>query len=214
MRVTNQMLNDSARRAGLPVHTTSLLNYMNNDTSTENSLMEALGEKESSSVSPAQKKAYEKIKKAADEYEKAAEKFTDQSEDSVFAKAKASGDRTELYESIDQLIEKYNSTIKSMHAGGGTLDAYYLQMFAGAAADQKEALSSIGITVGKDGSLSADKDKLKAADLESIEKVLGADSAFVTRTGFVAGRTSDHARASAESISARSQSYTNRTRVR
>lgn len=41
MRITNQMLNESAKKAGLPINSTSLLNYINNDSS-KNTLLSAL----------------------------------------------------------------------------------------------------------------------------------------------------------------------------
>lgn len=44
MRIITQMLNESARKAGIPVNNTSLLNYINNDSS-NNSLLSALNNK-------------------------------------------------------------------------------------------------------------------------------------------------------------------------
>lgn len=41
MRITTQMLNESAKKSGLPINNTSLLNYINGD-ETNNSLLEAL----------------------------------------------------------------------------------------------------------------------------------------------------------------------------
>ena len=41
MRITTQMLNESARKAGLPINNTSLLNYIKND-GTGNTWLDAL----------------------------------------------------------------------------------------------------------------------------------------------------------------------------
>ena len=48
MRITTQMLNESARKAGLPVNNTSLLNYINNKNQ-GNSLLDALNKKKETS---------------------------------------------------------------------------------------------------------------------------------------------------------------------
>ena len=44
MRITTQMLNESARKAGLPINNTSLLNFIKND-GTGNTLLDALNKK-------------------------------------------------------------------------------------------------------------------------------------------------------------------------
>ncbi len=44
MRITTQMLNESARKAGLPVNSVSLLNYVNKGNS-QNTLLSALNKK-------------------------------------------------------------------------------------------------------------------------------------------------------------------------
>ena len=44
MRITTRMLNESVRKAGLPVNNTSLLNYINNK-GKGNTLLDALNKK-------------------------------------------------------------------------------------------------------------------------------------------------------------------------
>lgn len=201
MRITNQVLNESARKAGLPIQGTSLLDYINKNPGSDQSLLQALEEKESAATAPVNKKNYEKLEKALDAYEKETEKFSDQSENSMFAKAKESKDMTEICDNVDKLVAKYNSAVSAMRKSDNPLDAYYLQMFLGVSDDQSQALAEIGITSGSDGSLSLDREKLKASDVSAVEQALGADSAFISRTGFVAGRAADHAHANAQSFS-------------
>ena len=65
MRITTQMLNESARKAGLPINNTSLLSYASNESS-ENTLLRALNKNSSSVVDTAKRSSYEKLEKAAD----------------------------------------------------------------------------------------------------------------------------------------------------
>lgn len=50
MRITTQMMNESARKAGLPIGGTSLLNYINKDEKSSNSLLEALNKNKVATV--------------------------------------------------------------------------------------------------------------------------------------------------------------------
>ncbi len=74
-------------------------------------------------------------------------------------------------------------------------------MLKEAAGGNSESLASIGFNVSKDGKITVDSEKLKAADIDTLEKVLGSSSDFTSKLSFVAGRVSDNARAGAESIS-------------
>lgn len=195
MRVTTRMVNEAAERAGIPVNQNSLLNYINNDNSTN--LAEALNKK---SEEKAAKSVYEKLQSAADELSQKASVFTVTGSESVFEKAKQSGSNTEIYEGIQELVEKYNETVRALSSSTTTLDGYYKEMLTKAADENREALESIGINMTKNGVLSLDKDKMKAAELEILEKVLGGNSTFTKKTAFIAERIADNAKTNVQSI--------------
>ncbi|MBD5548707.1 MAG: hypothetical protein HDQ97_15185 [Lachnospiraceae bacterium] len=197
MRITTQMLNESARKAGLPVNGTSLLNYINGNSN--NTLLNALNK--SSATDAATKTKYEKLEKAADQLSEAASVFMATGEDSLFSKASESGDNQDVYNAVEDFVGKYNSTLSALKNTSGTLNDYYSQMLKSAASDNKEALGNIGITIAKDGSLSVDKDKLKEADIDTLEKVLGNTKGFTQKAAYVADRVSDNAHTNQSSLS-------------
>ena len=197
MRITTQMLNESARKAGLPINGTSLLKYING--SSNNTLLNALNK--SSATDAATKTKYEKLEKAADQLSEAASVFMATGEDSLFSKARESGDNQDVYNAVEDFVGKYNSTLSALKNTSGTLNDYYSQMLKSAASDNKEALESIGITIAKDGSLSVDKDKLKEADIDTLEKVLGNTTGFTKKAAYVADRVSDNAHTNQSSLS-------------
>ncbi|MBD5546167.1 MAG: hypothetical protein HDQ97_01975 [Lachnospiraceae bacterium] len=197
MRITTQMLNESARKAGLPVNGTSLLNYINGNSN--NTLLNALNK--SSATDAATKTKYEKLEKAADQLSEAASVFMATGEDSLFSKARESGDNQDVYNAVEDFVGKYNSTLSALKNTSGTLNDYYSQMLKSAASDNKEALENIGITIAKDGSLSVDKDKLKEADIDTLEKVLGNTKGFTQKAAYVADRVSDNAHTNQSSLS-------------
>lgn len=200
MRITTQMLSASAKKAGITLHRTSLLDYVNNDRS-ENTLLKALDK--TGAIDTVRKGNYEKLEKEADTLLKKTELLTAEGEASVFAKAREGGNNQEIYDSIKAMVESYNSTLKALSMVSDTykLNDYYSKMLKEAAAENSEALSDMGITISKDGTAVIDKDKLKAADIDSLEKVFGASGSFSEKVSFLASRISDNAKANADSLS-------------
>lgn len=62
MRITTQMVNEAARKAGIPVNNTSLLDYVRQGNS-QNSMLEALSSKTSAKTDSGNRKKYEKLEK-------------------------------------------------------------------------------------------------------------------------------------------------------
>ena len=202
MRITTQMLNESASKAGLPVNSTSLLNYINNDVS-NNSLLEALkkNNKTTAAVDTVSKKNYEKLKKEADKLTDSTVALLQEDEDNLFTQAKAGGDNQKIYDSIESLFENYNSAMKALKNASSTMNDFYRQMLSEAPEEAKESLASIGITFAKDGTASVDMDKVKEADLETLENLFGSKSNFMGKMNFLSTRISDNAGANVESLS-------------
>lgn len=203
MRVTDQIMNATARRAGVPVNM-SLVNHLNKN---QNSLEDLFGNSAAADVT--QKKEYEKQEKTAEELAKSAQAFLAEGQDSIFAKAKESGNMDEIHSHVEKLLENYNAVLKSLKSNASPLDDYYRQMLSGAAEEHSEALKTAGITIGKDGTLSLDKNKLKEADVESLEKLFGPSGSFSEKVAFLGDRIADNAGANALSYSSKYNSNGN-----
>ena len=199
MRITTQMLNESARKAGLPINNTSLLNYIKND-GTGNTLLDALNKKKETAATAAQKSDYEKLDKEADQLTQVAEVLLKDGENSLFEQAKTSGDNQKVYDSIEKLFASYNSTLKELRNTSNTMNNFYRQMLLEAPDEVKENLSGVGITFAKDGTASIDMEKVKAADFEILEGLFGKESDFVQKIEFLSTRISDNAEANVESL--------------
>ncbi len=122
MRITTQMLNETARKTGVPINNTSLLNHINGGS--DGDLLKVLNKGKTSAADTKQKINYEKLEKEAD-----------------------------------------------------------------------------GLKKRADGRAAVDSDKLKAADVDALEKALGSSNDFTAKVSFLAGRISDNAQAGAESLS-------------
>lgn len=200
MRITTQMLNETARKAGLPVNSISLLNYINKGNS-QNTLLNALNVKKAKAADTIKKNDYEKLDQEADKLTRAAESFLQEGENSLFEQARSSGSTQEVCDSVKELLDSYNSTLKALRTSPNTMNDFYRQMLTEVADENRESLESIGVTFGKDGTAAVDVEKLKAADIDSLEKAFGKDSDFAKKTAFLADRISDNAEANVESLS-------------
>lgn len=199
MRITTHMLNETAKRTGIPINQNNLLSYINNDSSSNgNTLLDALQKKEQ--VSPATVSAYKKTQKAAENLMKQADKLAETGEKSFLEKLKESGETKEAFETVEQYVDNYNSTLSSLKKSTGALDQYYSQMLQEACADNSEKLEKLGVSIGKDGMLSIDKEKLEAASIEDIQEAFGT-SGLASKTSYIAQRAANNAQAGLESTS-------------
>ena len=196
MRITTQMLNESARKAGLPINHTSLLNYIKSD-GKQNTLLDALNKSNETSV---KKGSYEKIEKEADKLMQAANNLLQDGENNIFEQAKASRDGQGVYVGIEKLFERYNGTLKALKATPNTMNSFYREMMLEASAETKESLSSVGVAFTKDGTAKVDMEKIKTADFETLEGLFGTESDFVNKIVFLAEKVSNNAEANIRSL--------------
>ena len=204
MRVTTQMINETARKAKIPVNRTSLLNGINNNEDRDsNSLLSALNKKTTSVFDMSNKTKYETLGKEADKLTDATSVLLQKSEDNLFTQAKESGDYQKIYRCIGTFFDNYNSTVKALKSTSGTMNDFYRQMLSETSEDVKESLADIGITFNKDQTASVDMDKVKKADLETMENLFGSKSDWVSKINFISTRISNNADANVESFSSR-----------
>ena len=143
----------------------------------------------------------EKLNKEADQLTQVAESLLQDGADSLFEQAKVSGDNQKIYNGIEGLFEKYNSTLKALRSASNTMTDFYRQTMMETAIESKESLSSVGITFAKDGTASVDIEKMKVTDLTTLENLFGSKSEFVNKIGFLSDRISNNAEANIESLS-------------
>lgn len=201
MRITNTMLNKTSAEAGMPLNKSTLLDYVDTDSSDE-SLLQALrkGKEEKSTE---KKSGYEKLEKTAEELSGLAELLAGDGKKSVFDEARESGSTKDIISRAQELVSSYNNTLKELGKDFSELNEYYKKMLKDAAGGSSEALEAIGITQAADGTLHIDKEKLKAADVDALERALGKAGGFSSRLSFVSGRVAENAQAGAESLSSR-----------
>lgn len=204
MRITTQMINEGARKAGLPIQGNSLLNYLKKDKSTSlfGSMNENLyGITGNTSVDSVKKSSYEKLEKTANKLMDIVESFTAEGEKTLFSNAKETGNKEQIIQTAKSFVDSYNSTIKQLKSSDSTLDMYYKEMFDEVMNENKGALESIGITQSSKGTLILDETKMTDADVDTLENTLGASGILSAKIVFLASRVSANAQTNANSYS-------------
>lgn len=199
MRITNQMLNESARKAGLDLNNPTLLDYMNKNSN--NTLYSALSKANQSTSDLMKKSNYEKLEKSSNELVDILNRLSDDGEEGLFSTAKKENDYKEIYNTIEKLINSYNNIIDNSKYITGTLESFYTKMLKEIPSEDSELLNSVGITVTKDDKIEFNSEKLKLVDTETLEKVFGNDSEFITKIAYVTSKIADNAEANVESLS-------------
>lgn len=204
MRITTQMINEGARKAGLPLYGNSLLNYLKKDKST--SLFGAMDENfygvtGNTSVDSVKKSSYDKLEKTANKLMDIVESFTTEGEKTLFSNAKETGNKEQIILTAKSFVDTYNSTIKQLKSSDSALDMYYKEMFDEVMSENQGALEHIGIILSSKGTFTLDETKMTDADIDTLESTLGASGMFSAKIGFLASRVSANAQSNANSYS-------------
>ena len=167
MRITTQMLANSAAKSGIPIQRTSLLDIINNKSS--QNLLGTIGKSMNTTSTGAtdilRKNNYAKLEDLSEKLSQSASKL-------------AGSDK-------DSMVEAYNATMKQLKTTGGIMNEFYQQQLKNIPAGSKESLESIGISQAKDGSLIVDEKVFRNADADTLQKVLGGENGIASKIGFL-----------------------------
>lgn len=143
------------------------------------------------SISTKEKSAYTSVKSAAEDLADSVDKL---SASSLYAKGsyqKTAKDGTKtdseydydsIYKEVSNFVESYNSLIKNSSSEElSSLNKVALRTLANTKTNSK-TLSSVGISVGKDGTLSIDRDRFNEADISSIKSLFSGSGSFADTT--------------------------------
>lgn len=126
-------------------------------------------------------KLYYNMKYHAGQVMDYSDKLTDKSDESLFAKARESGDNSELVANIKGFISHYNEMLKNLRDSGSRADVSYLTQLNSISKLNSSTLASCGVTRNSDGTLTVDDKKLAATDIDTLEKAWNGNSSFASR---------------------------------
>lgn len=143
---------------------------------------------------------YQNMKNNAGEVQYAASKLTNSGDNSLFAKAKESGDTTEVTKEIKEFVNSYNNMVRSLKNGNSRVDNSYLNQLNSYSMMNRNTLQATGVTRQSDGTLTVNDKALNAASLEQLQKAWGSNSSFTAKAGTTAAYVQSSAVSSLNSL--------------
>ncbi|MDY5882253.1 MAG: hypothetical protein SPJ65_02865 [Roseburia sp.] len=186
--------------------TLSALNTSNNKLSLYDALMKKLQGTDTSSnknenvTTAAQKKNYTLLKQYATNVVSSGKKLLDESEGSLFdeasktvseditdetkkkeAEQKIADAKDKVKKQALEFINEYNDMIDKMNDISSNTNELYLKQLKQYGTISSAAFTKVGISANKDGTLTVDEAKLKAADWKDLKAVFGEKGSFVDK---------------------------------
>lgn len=191
MRITTQMLNEASRRAGVPVHTTSMLSYVFQRTSA-NALpfSRNMGNE---IESPHRQRNYERQEEAAERLNTAAGELSGDGKDNIFDGEDTPENKKELEEKVTEFVKQYNAVLDTFSGSGGLLDSFYRKSLKSLVEEHEKQLAAVGITADKNGQLSIDGRKWAAADREAVKQAFAGKDGFADSLTYLSEKIADYA---------------------
>lgn len=198
MRITTNMLAQSAAKNGMQFQRTTLLDILNDSSS--GNILNGLNQT-SNATNVLKKNNYTKLETATDLLNKSATNLLNADKTSLFGKAEENKDTKDIVKAVEKTVEEFNDTLKQLKSTGDTLSTFYKQQLVALPGESKEILAQVGITQDKDGNLVVDEKALEAADFDTLKKAFGSDSTFTQKLAYISGRVNDNAAANLNSLS-------------
>lgn len=198
MRITTQMLNETSRKAGVPVHTTSMLSYVFNKDKTNALPFERNlgGEMETSQ----RQRNYEKQEDMAKHLKTIAEELAADGDKSIYDSDGTSESKEALEKKVEELVKHYNEVLNTFSGSSDLLDTFYRNNLKSLVEEHEKQLEAIGITADKNGKLMVNEHKLAAAEQSAVRQALAGKDGFADTLAFLSGKIADYAASNQKSV--------------
>ncbi len=133
--------------------------------------------KSSNSVSKDDTETLTKVKSATDELKESADKLLTKGSKSVWAQE----DMEKVYSAVDDFVKDYNSVLDTMDKTNSTSILSRAKNMVNNTAVNKKLLSSVGISINEDNSLSVDKKAFLEADKATVKDLFNGNGSFAYR---------------------------------
>lgn len=158
--------NSSSSRAG------RLANLLAKDGSTSTS---RVGNRNFVTSSQKSQKFYYDMQYHAKQVGEYADALKTTKKDSIYEKARESGNTDQIVSDIKSFVNQYNNMLEDLEESGTRSDKIILTQLSSMSRSAEQDLALTGVTRKPDGTLVVDEKKLEAADVDTLEKVWGGN---------------------------------------
>lgn len=143
-----------------------------------NKEVSSITEKKTNSTSFDTAKTLAKVQETTDSLKESADALLETGKKSVFHEDKVTD---AAYEAVSQFVKDYNAALSSMDDVNSTSILNRTLSMTSATAANKNLLEKAGITIGKDNSLTLDKDTFMKADLNTVKSLFQGTGSYAYR---------------------------------
>lgn len=160
----------------------------NNNNALANAIKKQAGAQKNGTLSKANTKSkenYTAMKSAAESLKKRTKALLDMPEKEweKLTEEEIAKYKEEVVAEVSGVINDYNEMMKKMTEESGNVNDIYVKQMKGYFQNAKQKLGELGITQNSDGTLSLNKELLKAADASKMKEVLGSKGTFIDDIG-------------------------------
>lgn len=111
------------------------------------------------------------------------EKYTTTTDEKTGVKTTTKGyDTDAIAKAVNTFVSEYNSAVKAGSESTNSNVARNTSYMTQQTRIYARSLSEVGITIGKDNTLSVDSDKLKGANIDTLKRVFNGTTSFASQT--------------------------------
>ncbi len=116
------------------------------------------------------------IQTASESLKSSADQLTNTGKDSVFSKS-----QDEIYKAVDSFVTNYNNLIEGSAKSASDSIMKRVDTLKNMTESNQKLLSQVGITIGKDDTLTLDKDAFAKADTNTIKNLFNGSYSYASR---------------------------------
>lgn len=124
-------------------------------------------------TSSSENEPYKKVSASAANVSDAVAKLADKD---MWNEASKDYDEDKIKSTVSGFVSAYNTLFSNLSKVGNSIDNTFRDKFNSVTGEHAKELEGVGITIEKDGRLTVDEEKLKAADVSELKKIFGPDS--------------------------------------
>jgi len=138
------------------------------------------------------KNALSSLKSKASTLDSATDKLTATGSESLFTKKDIKDDngtvtndydRDAIYSAVSSFAKSYNDTIDAAADSSNSTAKTIASNMSSMTDTMKNALSKVGVSIGTDGVMSVDEDKLKASDVKNVKALFNGQTSYAAQIG-------------------------------
>lgn len=126
-------------------------------------------------------KEYKEIQDIVTKLTSYADGLLNKADSSIFSKAEAGGDTSEVIAMAKNFMEQYNELINKLNSVGTEATDGFVKELSGITSANKELLNKVGFSISSDGTVKIDEKVFSKASIEDLKKLFQGEDSMASK---------------------------------